>query len=149
METDDAKVGYLKSELSAEWQKRLNEFDSNFAKIEAQARDAGVPLVVVLMPGRAHAAMISMGEWPGGFDPYKLDEELRAIITSHGGTYIDVLPDIRIVPNPELGYFPVEGHANARGNAMLSELLAKELTRGTVPALRAADQPQTAVEQHR
>jgi hypothetical protein len=145
----DDKVGYLRAEPSVEWRKRLNEFDMNAAKIAAQARDAGVPLVAVLLPNHAQAAMISMEEWPAGFDPYKLDEELRLIITSHGGTYIDMLPDMRMIHSPELGYFPVEGHPNALGHAIFSGLLAKELTSGAVPALRVADQSQAAAEQGR
>jgi hypothetical protein len=145
----DEKVGYLRAEPSPEWQKRLKEFDGNAGKIEAQARIAGVPLVAVLLPNHAQAAMISMEEWPSGFDPYRLDEELRSIITSHGGTYIDILRDVRAIHSPELGYFPVEGHPNARGHAIFSLLLAKELTSGAVPALRVADQSQVASGQSR
>ncbi len=147
MET--GKVEYLRAEPDTEWQKRLDEFDSSAARIEAQAKDAGVPLVVVLLPNHAQTAMILRGEWPAGFDPYKLDEELRSIITSHGGTYIDIFPDIRTIPDADKGYFPVEGHPNNRGHAIFSELLTKELTSGAVPALSAANHPQAAVAQGR
>ena len=60
---------------------------------------AGIPLVAVLVPDRTQAAMISMmDECPKGFDPYKLGNELRSIIVSHGGTYIDILPEFRTYP---------------------------------------------------
>jgi len=36
-----------------------------------------------------------------GHDPYKLSDEVRSIVVSHGGTYADILPDYRGVPNPE------------------------------------------------
>jgi len=147
MDTDKAK--YLRSEQGAECHNRLNEFNNSVARIATQARDADVPLVVVLLPNHVQSAMVSMGEWPAGFDPYNLDNELRAIISSQGGTYIDMLTDIRSIPNPDLGYFPVEGHPNARGHAIFSKLLAKELTNGAVSALANARKPKSVVGQER
>jgi hypothetical protein len=140
----DSEGGFLRAIPSAEWQNNLRQFDLVVDGIERQAKDAGVPLVAVLVPNRAQAAMISMGEWPAGYDPYKLDDELRGIIQSHGGTYIDILPDFRSIPAPEQHYFPVDGHPDAGGHAMISSLLAKELTSGAVPALTAATPPQVA-----
>jgi hypothetical protein len=127
----------------------LQDFDSYAGDMEARANAAGVPLVIVLLPYRAHAAMISMGEWPAGYDPYKLDQDMRTIVTRHGGTYIDILPDYRNVPDPEEGYFPVDRHPNAHGHAMIARMLAKELTSGAVPALKVVAQPQATLEQRR
>jgi hypothetical protein len=146
---DDITAGYLRAELSPGWQTNLGHFDTDAADIEAQAKAAGIPFVAVLIPYRADAAMISMGEWPAGFDPYKLDNELHSIIVSHGGIYIDILPDFRNLPNPEQYYFPVDGHPNADGHAIISRFLAKELTSGAVPALRVAAQSSVAQESGR
>jgi hypothetical protein len=137
------------SEPSADRKKLLKEFDNDAASIEAQAINAGVPLVAVLLPNHAQAAMISMQELPAGVDPYWADEDVRSIITSHGGIYIDMFPDIRAIPNLQLGYFPVEGHPNALGHAIFTEALAQELTNGSVPALKVVAQPQAALEQSR
>jgi hypothetical protein len=134
---DDA--GFLKAQPDAKWQRLLGTFQKYAAQFEAQASAAGVPFVAVLVPNRAQAAMLSEGEWPAGYDPYKLDDEVRAVIVSHGGFYVDILPDYRTIPNPEQNYFPVDGHPDADGNRILSGFLAKELTGGAVPALRAAE----------
>jgi hypothetical protein len=140
----DYKADFLQSESSSEWQRQIKEFDSSAANIEGQAHKAGVPLVAVLIPDRTQAAMISlMGEWPEGFDPYKLDNELRSIVVRHGGTYIDILPDFRTIPDPQLGYFAVDGHPNANGHATIARLLSKKLVDGAVPGLTASG-PQTA-----
>jgi hypothetical protein len=129
-------------------QRLLQDFDGVAAEIEAKARAARVPFVAVFVPNHgALAAMISNDEWPVGYNPYKLDGELRSIVASHGGTYIDILPDFRNIPNPERGYFPVDGHPNPEGHAIIADLLAKELTGGAVPSLRAAAQNQVAEEQ--
>ena len=146
---DDHEMGYLKASQSPEWQNRLRLFDVDAAKIASQAKAAGVPLVAVFLPRGPQAAMISMGEWPAGFDPYKLDNELRAIVESHGGTYVDICPGFRNLPNPEQYYFPYEGHPNAKGHAIISELLARELTSGAVPALRSVGLPHPALAQGR
>ncbi|MGA3372639.1 MAG: hypothetical protein ABSC48_12865 [Terracidiphilus sp.] len=146
---DDTRAGFLRSHPNVGWEEAMQRFEIDDAAMEAQARAGGVPLVAVLVPNRAQAAMISMGEWPAGYDPYKLDNELRAIITSHGGTYIDILPDFRGLPNPEQYYYVVDAHPNVRGSILLASMLAKELTSGAIPELKAAAQPHTAQEQGR
>ena len=140
---------FLGATLSADWQQHLRDYDTYAANIEGRASAAGILLVVVLVPERAKSAMISMGEWPASYNPYELDNELRPIATRHGGTYIDILPDFRSIPNPERYYFPVDGHPNADGHRIISGLLANALTGGAVPALRVAVQPKTAQEQGR
>jgi hypothetical protein len=142
----DEHSGFLKAEPSADWQSHLRQTDIDAANMEAQAGAAGIPFVTVLLPNRAQAAMISMGEWPAGYDPYKLDAELRSIVTSHGGIYIDILPDFRAIPNPEQHYLPVDSHPDAGGHAIIAAMLAKELTGGAVPALKVPAQNQVARE---
>jgi len=139
---DDAE--FLKVESDAQWGAQLKEFDGYARDMEERSKAAGVTFVAVLVPNRAQAALISMGEWPAGYDPYKLDDELRTIVSGHGGTYVDILPGFRNIPNPEKYYLPVDGHQDARGHAIISGLLAKVLTGGAVPALNAANQPQAA-----
>jgi hypothetical protein len=127
---------FLKTEPGAEWQQRIAEFDLSAASLETQASKEGVPVVAVLLPDRTQVAMISMmGDWPKGFDPYKLNNELRAAITSHGGIYLDILPDFRSVLNPQRGYFAVDGHLDAHGHEIITGMLARALTSGAVPAL--------------
>ena len=141
---------FLRTAPSAEWQSHLRGLNGDVADIEAQARAAGVPVVAVLLPQRAQAAIISRGGvWPAGFDPYKLDNELRSMIGNHGGTYLDILPDFRNIPNSEQGFFPLETHPNARGHAMISGLLARELTNGAVPVLKVAAQQRAVLEEGR
>jgi hypothetical protein len=142
----DDDSGFLKSEFSPRWQSCLHHFAMVDADIEAQASAARVPLVVVLIPNRAQAAMISMGEWQAGHDPYKLSNEVHSIVVNHGGMYIDILPGYRGIPNPEQGYFPKDGHPNAEGHATISRFIARELTSGAVPALRADSGPQAILK---
>ncbi len=142
-------AGFLMTRQDTHWQNSVHQFDGYAAEIEARANEASIPLVAVLLPQRAHAAMISMGEWPDGFDPYKMDTVLRSIIVSHGGIYLDILPDFRSIPNPEQYYFPVDGHPYASGHAIFARLIADKLTNGAIPALKTSTQPDVALEQSR
>ena len=140
---------FMKAEPSVEWESHLRDLDSDVAEIVAQARDAGVPLVATLLPERAQAAMISRGEWPAGFDPFKLDNELHSMIVSRGGIYVDILPAFRKIPNTEQGFFPLEGHPNPQGHRMISALLAEELTEGATPVIGVAATQNAVLEQGR
>jgi hypothetical protein len=136
---DRQETEFLLENPGPGWQSRMDQFDRYAADVELKAKAAGVPFVTVLLPTRAQAAMISMGEWPAGYDPYKVGAEVQAVITRHGGTYIDILPEFRSVPGPEMGYFPVDGHLNAEGHATAGRLLAKSLTTGVSPVFQAAE----------
>ena len=138
---------YLRAEPDAKWQDELRQFDAYTAEVEQKARTANVPFVAVLLPVRAQAALISIGEWPQGIDPYKVDRDVRSIITSHGGIFVDILPEFRKIPNPEQYYFPYDGHPNARGNAIFADLLVKGLARGPMPA--SGDEPPIQSAQER
>jgi hypothetical protein len=137
----DAEAEFLKDKPKRGWLLNMQKFTLDDAKIEAQSKAAGVPMVTVLLPTAAQAAMVSVGSWPAGYDPYKLDHQLHSIVTSHGGTYISILPSFRDIPNPERDYFQVNAHPNAQGHAILSILLAKELTHGSAPALTSHQPP--------
>jgi hypothetical protein len=141
--------GFLRVEPDAEWQYRLHKFDGYAGDIIGRANAAGVPVIVALLPNRFQAAMISMDKWPPGTSPYRIGEELRAIVTSHGATYIDILPDLRRVPNLEQDYETVDNHPTAAAHAVFSRILAEELTNGSVPALKASGQSQIASKQER
>jgi hypothetical protein len=141
---DENIAGYLRIVPNAKWQHSIEMFQDCVVEMENEATASHVPLVAVLVPDRAQTAMISMGDWPAGYEPYKLDNELRATVESHGGIYVDILPELRTIPNPERHYYPVNGHPDPEGHAMIAQLLAKELTTGEVPVLRPAAAPQVA-----
>jgi hypothetical protein len=145
----DMDGGFLKTGWSDDWKRHLRQFEADDIQNSARAKAAHVPLVVTLVPSRGQAAMISMGKWPKDFDPYKLDRDLRAIVESHGGIYIDILPDFENVVNAGQYYYPVDTHPTAAGHALIARLLAKELTSGAVPGLHSGSQPQAALEQER
>lgn len=141
---DDDVAGEYKAELSQHWKNLMRQVDSDAADMEARARAAGIPFVATMLPSQPQAFMIAAGRWPPGYDPLKLSDELRAIVVGHGGTYVDILPEFRNLNDPAQYFFPVDGHLNDAGHALLSTLVAKQLSGGAVPALKAAGGPQSA-----
>jgi hypothetical protein len=140
----DRVTGFLRSNMSPEWRVHLAEFEVRAKEIAARSADAGVTFVAVFLPNRPQSAMIAMGTWPSGYDPYALDRELGAIVAKQGGIFIDVLPGFRTIANPEQYYLPVDGHPTADAHAIFSRLLADGLTDGAVQALKSTTQNQVA-----
>jgi hypothetical protein len=136
---------FLETKPDTKWQMQLQSFNAELAKIMEQAKSAGVPLVAVFVPNRAQAAMISRGHWPAGYDPFKLQDEVRESIVSGGGHFVDILHDYRGLPSPERDYFPVDGHPDAEGQATIFRFLARELTNGAVPELRSVNSSDIAM----
>lgn len=134
---------YLRAKPVPEWLSELRQFDSYAADVEQKARNAGVPLAAVAIPERAEAAMISAGAWPEDFDPYLFGEQVRDVIERHGGQYIDILSGFRKIPHAERLYYPVDGHPNADGHRILSELLAAGLIQAGRPGRRHPGVPNT------
>lgn len=134
-------VGFMRQPTSALWLERIQQFDGNAQRIMEQAQKAGVPVVAVVLPADASAAMISRGSWPAEFDPYWLGGQVRTVVESRGGIYLDILHGLRTIPEPDRNYYPVNGHPDAAGHAVLSRLMADGLTDGIVPALKVAANP--------
>ncbi len=142
----DQDLGFLKADFSSQWKDHLRDFDRDFATVSDKAKSAGVPLIVTFTPYSTQAAMISLDEWPAAYDPYKLDNEVHQIVERHGGTYVDILPSYRMIPNPDRGFYPVDSHANPAGHALIAHFLADALSDGAVPALDAGEKPETPRE---
>jgi hypothetical protein len=141
----DAGPDALKAKLSSEWKAHLTEAENSAAAVWERATLAGVPIAVTMLPNRAQAAMLSLGDWPKGYDPFVLGNNLRSMTTKLGGYYVEVLSDFRAIPHMEQYYFPLDGHPNAAGHAIIAGMLAGGLTTGAIPALRA-DHAQKAGE---
>ena len=134
----DAVSGYMKTEPTELWQKRLKLFDSYAASISAQAKAAGIPLVVVQLPSRAQVIMAATGDQMTGYDPYALNRELKAIVTSHGAVYMDGLPGYSGTYDVDQVFQLADEHPNGEGHKLMANELSELLTDGTISALKAA-----------
>jgi hypothetical protein len=143
----DSVSGYLKTEPTELWQKHLRLLDGYAASIGAQAKAAGIPLVVVQLPSRAQVIMASTGDLPAGYDPYALQHELKAIVTSHGAIYMDTLPAYSSVYDVDQVYRPADEHPSDEGHDLIARDLAVQLSGGVIPQLKAESHAQPQVAQ--
>jgi hypothetical protein len=122
---------------------RMRLFGSYVKAIVDQARDAGVPVVAAFLPNRAEADLLSMRPAPVGIDSERRNNEVRSILVGNGATYVDVLPDLEKTPNLDGLYDQLGYHLTAQGHAALTEIIARALTGGLVPALAGGEQAQS------
>jgi len=133
---DGLEHGFLRASFDAAWQSRLRMFAEDVAAIEQKTQRSGIPLVAVLLPDRGQAAMLSMGAWPDGWNPYELDNQMRRIVTSQGGIYLDILPPFQRIPDAAKDFFPVDDHPNEEGHKLLATLLARALADSSLAIFR-------------
>ena len=124
---------YLRQPFTGAWLLRLKVADATIGRVAAQARTAGVPLIVVMMPPRVQAALSVPGADRHNTDPFALGRALSAIVHSHGGHFVDMTTATGRLPDAADLYFPVNGHPNAAGHAVLAASVEAALV-GDVPS---------------
>jgi lysophospholipase L1-like esterase len=85
----------------------------------------GAQMLVILQPSKEEVYLPIMGEINVDSDPGKA---LRAKLASLGIPYLDLLPEFRKrAAKGEVLFFEVDGHPNARGYALIAELVLDHL----------------------
>jgi len=94
-------------------------------RLDSIARANGTRLLVVLQPSKEEVYLPLMGETTFDADPGR---PLRVKLGELGIPYIDLLPDFRSrAAKGEVLFFEVDGHPNARGYALIAELVLAHL----------------------
>lgn len=127
-----AAADFLRDPAPRRWDANLERFERYFSDIESNAAAAHIPIAVTVFPQRVQLAMIDAGTWPKGYDPYVFGREIKCIVERHSGRYIDILHDFRNEREPEMDYYPVDGHPNAHGHEVLAHVMTQELVRSGV-----------------
>lgn len=137
------KADYLRSPLSAKWQKRLQNLEILFGEMADKAHAAGVPFVIVLGPQRIQAALLDQSLRQPGVDPFLLGEKLAEIAGRHGIVFYDLLADFRQQPEPERLFYPVDGHMTEAGHRLFANAIDKHLLQAELPVLKHCRAPES------
>ena len=138
------KADYLRQPFTPVWQRRFADLDFTIGDIAAKLHHAGVPLLIVAVPSRAEAALLSSSQLPAHVDPFAFGRAIQMIAAKHGAGYVDLMGPISRIPNAEDLYYPVDGHLTSEGHAVIAAALTQKLEDGRVPAFSHCASPQSA-----
>jgi hypothetical protein len=128
---------------SAAYQLRYTRLEAVLRDLSTRLAAGGVPLVVVSIPNRIQAALISHRIALPGVDPWAFTRELRAIAGRTGVRFADTFPRFAAHPHAERLFYAVEGHPTGEAHAVIAEALEQTLTDGiAVPAFRGCRIPE-------
>jgi hypothetical protein len=84
-------------------------------------QDAGIPLVIVVIPQRLQILVDQFSLDPSRFEPDKPYALVRNFANDRGVPVFDLLPSFRVASRKSELYFPVDGHPNASGTRVIAE----------------------------
>ncbi len=130
------KADFLRSPLSAAWERRLQNVDLLLHEMAIKAAAAHVRMVVVEVPNLPQVSALNLASPPSGIDPYLLNERLSAIASSPGLQFVDVLNTFKKTPHSNTFFYLTAGHLNGKGYSLVSTPLVKALTTGSHPPIQ-------------
>jgi lysophospholipase L1-like esterase len=99
-------------------------------QLDSIARANGTSILVVLQPSKEEVYLPLMGETALDKDPGR---PFRGKLRQLGISYIDLLPEFRSrAAKGEVLFFEVDGHPNARGYALIAELVLAHLKENAI-----------------
>jgi hypothetical protein len=121
------KADFLRQPLTAAWARRFADIDVLIGDMSAKMKASGIPFVVVPVPSRAEAALLSSPKWPQGVDPTAFGRLLEKIAEKHGAYYVDLMEPFRRIPNSQDLFLVVDGHVSGEGQRVIARELTQKL----------------------
>ncbi len=128
------KADFLRPPFSPAWQQRLAAADAIIGETAARFHAAGVPLLLMVIPQRTQAELLSMKKRPPGIDPFAIQRALSSIAEKHGVGYIDLSSQIMRDPHPANFYYPVDNHLNEDGSRVVARSIVASLSSSGIAA---------------
>lgn len=128
------KADFLRPPFSPAWQQRLAAFDNIMGETAARFHAAGVPLLVLLIPQRTQAELLSMNKRPPGIDPLALQRAVSAIARKYGVGSIDLSSQFMREAHPANFYYPVDNHLNEDGSREVARSIVASLSSSRIAA---------------
>ena len=126
----------------ASGERRYTEFAKILDRILDRIKATGVPLLVMAVPNRVAAAMVSNHSQVEGTDASWFGRHLGEISVRHGALSLDATSEFAKSTGAERLFFPVDNHPNGDAHKIISQALVARLTDGSIPGLDACRAPQ-------
>jgi len=127
----------MRSPQTAEGDQMYADFANALDRMMAKLAGSGVSVVVMAVPNRVAAAMVSNRSHLDGTDPLLFGRRISEIAVQHGAIALDVTPGFANFAHAEQLYYPVDNHPNGDGHAVIGQALVDRLTDGSIPQLAA------------
>lgn len=137
------KADFLRQPFTPAWQRRFIDMDRIIGGMADKLKAAGVPFVVIPVPSRAEAALLSAAQGPPGVDPFAFGRRLEEIANTHGASYLDLMEPFSKIRNSENLFLIVDGHVAAGGQQVIATRLTRKLIDGSIPAFAACGSAMT------
>lgn len=126
-------AAFLRTNFSPVWDKRFANLDAELGRMADQLHAAGVPFVVIPIPERSQAALLSLRHFPPGVDPFAFDHKIAQIAARHGIVYMNVIDNFARVPNPEKLFYVVDSHLAPGGDMLIGRTIAQRFLDSGMP----------------
>lgn len=110
--------------------RRFAAFESTLDRIGNKLRGSKIPFVLVLVPSRIQAALLSSGERLPGIDPYLSFRKMSQAAQVRGFEFLDLSAEFRATPHAADLYYPVDSHPAGQANGIVARALIRYLTAG-------------------
>src|SRR5262249_39527933 len=117
------KAFYADTELAKGGNPVFEMVVGSLDRIASLARQNGTTTLIVFLPSKEEVYLPLLGELP----PDRASP-LQEVLEQRNVPYLDLLPEFRArAARGEVLYFEVDGHPNARGYALIAELVISHL----------------------
>jgi hypothetical protein len=128
------KADFLRQPFSSAWARRFADMDLIIGGMADKLRAAGVPFIVIPVPSRAEATLLSMPEPPPGTDGAAFGRTLEQIAAAHGAGYVDLMQPFGAIRDSQNLFLIVDGHVTSNGQKVIAKSLTEKLLDGSIPA---------------
>ena len=124
-------------------ERRYSEFAGTLDRMMPRLTSTGTPVVVLAVPNRIAAAMVSNNSRVEGVDPWWFGRRISAMASERGGLPVDVTAKFAASPHAERLFYPVDNHPTGEAHAIIADALVERLTDGSIPQMSVcrASQP--------
>jgi hypothetical protein len=126
------KADYVRLPLSPLWEKRLSLADMLIGGMARKVHAAGLPFFVVFAPSQLEVALLTAHTQPAAVDADAIGHRLAQTAARNASAFLDTLDDFRAAKVPAEIFYPVDGHLNGKGHAILANAIIRGLTGGAV-----------------
>ncbi len=114
---------FLLKDYPPKWQALWSATEGYLQDMQQLLRDKNIPFVIVVMPQRLQIAMRQLQLEGNRFDAAKPAKLVQAFGEAQGVPVLDLMPHFLDAARNQQLFFPVDGHPNAAGTALIASAL--------------------------